>query len=83
MKGTYEQVPLSFSIDKEPIDGVLDGDFHYWTFTSQSPQFLKYVPEGLLESSAGWNKPIPKEIHMLYKSIWTAAERKGYRFDEE
>ena len=79
MKGTYEQVPLSFTIDKEPIDGVLDGDFQYWTFTSQIPQFLKYVPEG----SAGWNKPIPKEIHMLYKSIWTAAERKGYRFDEE
>lgn len=81
MKRTYDHVAIGFSIDAEPIEGVLEGDYRYWTFTSESPEFLKFVPTGVLKSSAGWKKPIPKEIHMLYKSIWTAAESKGYSFD--
>ena len=82
MKKTYNQVALSFTIDKEPIEGVLEGDYVHWTFGSKSPSFLHYVPGGVLHSSAGWKGSIPKEIHMLYKSIWTAAEAKGYGFDE-
>ena len=82
MKDTYDHIEIRFSIDKEPITGILDGDYTYWTFTSESPHFLGFVPSGLLKSSAGWDGPIPKEIHMLYKSIWTAAEAKGYSFDK-
>ena len=82
MEKTYHQVDLSFTIDDEPIEGILEGDYIHWTFTSKSPAFLPFVPDGVLHSSAGWKGSIPKEIHMLYKSIWTAAEAKGYGFDE-
>lgn len=82
MKNRYDHIELHFSLDKELITGILEGDFTYWTFTSQSPHFLEFAPDGVLKSSAGWEGPIPKEIHMLYKSIWTAAESKGYSFDE-
>jgi hypothetical protein len=82
MKKTYDQVALDFTIDSEPVEGVLDGDYIHWTFTSKSPSFLRYVADGVLHSSAGWKGSIPKEIHMLYKSIWTAAEAKGYSFDQ-
>ena len=81
MNRTYDHVALAFDLDKEPVTGVLQGDYKLWTFTSDSPQFLQFVPYGILKSSAGWKAPIPKEIHMLYKSIWTAAEAKGYGFD--
>jgi hypothetical protein len=82
MKKKYEQVGLNFTIDRELIEGTLDGDYTYWTFTSQSPKFLEYVPRGVLQSSVGFKDPIPKEVHMLYKNIWTAAEAKGYSFDD-
>ena len=82
MKREYDHVAIAFTIDSEPIEGVLNGNYRYWTFASKSPQFLKFVPSGLLKSSAAWKGPIPKDIHMLYKSIWTAAEAKGYVFDE-
>lgn len=81
MKTTFDHVAISFTIDSEPIDGVLTGDFRLWTFASKSPQFLKFVPSGLLKSSAAWKGPVPKDVHMLNKSIWTAAEAKGYSFD--
>jgi hypothetical protein len=81
MKKVYKKVALDFILDGEPVTGELDGDYHYWTFTSQSSAFLHYVPSGVLESSAGWKGPIPNEIHSIYKSIWTAAEMKGYEFN--
>lgn len=65
MSRTYDHVALAFDLDKEPITGVLQGDYKFWTFTSDSPQFLQFVPNGILKSSAGWKNPIPKEIHML------------------
>ena len=82
MKKQYRQVNLSFTVEHEPIEGSLDGDYTCWTFASKSPKFLEFVPQGVLHSSAGWKGSIPKEIHMLYKHIWTAAEEKGYSFDE-
>ena len=82
MKKTYDEVSLSFTIEHEPIEGTLNGDYTHWTFRSESPKFLAYIPKGLLHSSPGWKGPIPKEVHMLYKHIWTAAEAKGYSFDE-
>lgn len=81
MKQAYDHLPISFSIDSESVDGILDGDYKLWTFRSESPAFLRYIPSGVLKSSAAWKTPIPKEVHMLYKSIWTAAEAKGYTFD--
>jgi hypothetical protein len=81
MNRVYDKVRLQFILDTESVDGVLDGDYHYWTFHSQSPRFLQYVPGGILESSAGWKGVIPKEIHSIYKSIWSAGEAKGYEFN--
>ena len=53
MKRTYDHVALRFTVDSESVEGILDGDFRYWTFASKSPQFLQYVSKGILESSAG------------------------------
>jgi hypothetical protein len=81
MKQAYDHVALSFTMDTESVNGILDGDYKLWTFTSESPAFRHYIPSGVLKSSAAWKTPIPKEVHMLYKFIWTAAESKGYTFD--
>ena len=81
MKQVYKNVELEFLLDGESVVGVLDGDYHYWTFTSQTPRFLSYVPSGVLESSAGLQGVIPKEINGIYKCIWSAGEAKGYEFN--
>ena len=83
MNYIYENVEIAFPFQGEEVTGILDGTFKWWTFSSQSPAFLKLFPKGQMVGGSLWfddDKHIGEE---LFNGIYKAAEAKGYSFTKD
>lgn len=75
-------IVLSFQIKKQPVKGVLHGNCSNWTFESNSPAFIRYIPSGKLDKYALWINTVPPVISELYNKIYEAALKTGYSLQE-
>jgi hypothetical protein len=80
---TYFSVVLHFSVCRRPLTGVLYGTASNWTFLSNSPAFLRYIPSGRLDKYALWVDKIPPNISTIYNGIFDAAFKAGYSLQEK
>lgn len=79
----YDEVQLSFMLNRQRIDGKLKGSYQSWVFVSGSVAFLNQVPHGQLSKYAFWPNGVPATISHLYNGIWEAALKAGYDLSEE
>jgi hypothetical protein len=76
-------IVLSFQMNRRPVKGTLYGNCLNWTFESNSPAFLRYIPSGKLDKYALWINAVPPVISELYNKIYEAALKSGYSLQEK
>lgn len=79
----YEAVPLQFQLYNRIVKGTLHGDFRDWFFTSSSPVFLRYIPDGVLHKYNLWLHPAPGQLSDIYNAIDEAALKAGCDLSEK
>ena len=82
LKDQYHAVYLSFRLHQKPVTGVLNGSANDWTFSSESPSFMRHVPCGALHKYQLWHGHVPKNISAVYNGIIEAAFKAGYELNE-
>ena len=83
LRDQYEGVALSFSLNRQPVTGILIGSWTDWVFYSSSPAFLRYLPSGRLHKYTLWTGPVPRCISKLYNGILESALKAGYDISEK
>ena len=78
LKDQYHAVPLTFKLNNKTISGCLNGTSEDWTFNSNSPVFIEYIPSGVLTKYQLWFGSVPQIISELYNGIESAAIKLGY-----
>jgi len=79
----YNMVSLSFKLHQKPVTGVLNGSALDWSFESESPVFIKYIPSGMLRKYSLWTDKVPKNISQMYNAISDAALKAGFDLSEK
>lgn len=79
----YDKVFLLFKIGRRPVCGILNGNSVDWMFQSDSPEFLKLVPSGVLCKYALWIDAVPCDLGKVYDGVLEAAMKAGYDLREK
>lgn len=83
LKDHYHSVGLHFRLNRQEVQGILNGNAQDWVFTSNSDAFVKYVPQGSLTKYALWIGAVPRVLSHLYAEIFEAAGKAGYDLFEK